>query len=288
MAKVTVTYLLSKEGQKASLLTGGDGKRIQKVEAVLDHTDPLLKRILALQNTRILEDGSLSLGIGLNKYGVHAPTLDIPDDIEPLEYEPGYRYAYREIKADFDTIPSLEELLTFQETVEEEIATNEKRLEPAKAKYVENYKKLQAERAAREAELIKAQELRQKQLMEQKEKRRQEMLQWIEQNGSEYLRKCIRLGYKCNREYVRERASIEYPQFVPDFASAVEYHEKTAPSTNALELLEELLAKGINAKIVWVSDIERDSDPYFDLPTPPFEAIMIPEYLDYANLYLPV
>lgn len=127
----------------------------------------------------------------------------------------------------------------------------------------------QKEAAEREAKRM-AEEAAEKAV---KEAREAERLAWIEAHGSDYLQRAVRLGYNCQRQYVTERAGLEFPDFQVDFDDKAEWRSRSCPSEEALVEVETLIEAGHNAEVVWL------------IPEPdPCEAIVVKEYLGKYNL----
>lgn len=115
---------------------------------------------------------------------------------------------------------------------------------------------------------------------EAKERREQEKVAWIKQYGSISLQKKFAAGYDCQRPYVRERASVEYPGYVVDFDDDADWKERSTPSDQAFEEAER-----VGGTVVWLTapprwGNEEEEEPYFEKG----EAIVIRDYLGKYDL----
>jgi hypothetical protein len=84
----------------------------------------------------------------------------------------------------------------------------------------------------------------------EKEKELEERSQWIEQHGSEHLKDCWRLGYKCGGIYKTERVKIEFPDF-KIHNDDLDIEDKHNPSEEAIAEVKRLLEEGWNASVAW-------------------------------------
>lgn len=116
----------------------------------------------------------------------------------------------------------------------------------------------------------------------QEEAKRQERLRltqeketWISQNGSEHLRRATSQGFDCQRLYVTERATVEYPGFGVDFKNGLEWKSRSCPSEAALDLMETLPG----TTIVWVT-YDGSGDEFT-----PCEAVVVENFLGAYTLY---
>lgn len=109
---------------------------------------------------------------------------------------------------------------------------------------------------------------------------------WIFERGSDYLRRATALGYNCQRQYVTERAALEFPGFELDFDDQACWKSRNCPSEAALVEVEVLIEAGHNAEVVWLTEpvvTTRDDDGYPE-PFDPCEAIVIKYYLGKYDL----
>ena len=93
---------------------------------------------------------------------------------------------------------------------------------------------------------------------------------WIKTFGSAYLKKAYPLGYNCQRQYVSERATLEFPEYVLDFDDDASWGDRVAPSEHALDIVLELKEKynDYNIVIVWLKQPPRNTvieDEYNDI-----------------------
>ena len=105
-----------------------------------------------------------------------------------------------------------------------------------------------------------AKEEREKKEDEAKEARNTEKLRWIEENGSAHLKKAIGGGFDCHRQYLTERAEIEFPGFVFDWNDNALWGDCACPTMEALELLDILPDK---CDVVWLKR-RHDYDYEYD------------------------
>jgi len=120
---------------------------------------------------------------------------------------------------------------------------------------------------------------------------------WISQHGSPRLKRAEARGYKVNRTYATERAAIEFPRFWVDTSAESEIRERTDPSTEALDLEQEVRAwmevhnLDFEPRIVWLVEPSKDLDEHIDQGSWLFEqqeAILVSGFLDRYILLLPV
>lgn len=93
-----------------------------------------------------------------------------------------------------------------------------------------------------------------------KEQYEAEKLQWIEEHGSDYLKKAVSNGFDSQRKYVEERAAIEFAGFLVDFDGSAEWNDRSFPSEEALDILEQVKPMSKRATIVWIIS-RHDADP---------------------------
>lgn len=262
---VKISYLLSSEGQKKSLLAGGDGKKEQEVEAEITAE--------TLEVAEIDNEGNVTIDLTralCNKMHVAAA-------LDP--------YLYREYhNVYFDDLQPPAALVDFERNRQKKVIESEEALRPELERAISNA-------AKKEAEFKLIEEQREERLIAlkaEKEKNEAERLAWIEMNGSEYLNKAVKLGYNCQRQYVTERALLEFPGFALDFNFRAEWQDRTCPSLQALEEVEKLIQQGHKALVVWLCDtgVEQETtedDDYIN-PFEPCEAIIVEDYLGKYNL----
>lgn len=161
--------------------------------------------------------------------------------------------------------------------------TDKEILEKVQKEIEEDNKRIEKERLE--------EEVRKEQEKTEKEKIEEDRKNWIEQNGSEHLKKCYELDYKCNKEYVTERASKEFADFEVDYSENAEWESKVSPSMQALIEVENLIKEGHQAKIVWLTKgikyidyRDYDDTEDYDEATRAREAIVIRKYLGKYDL----
>jgi hypothetical protein len=90
---------------------------------------------------------------------------------------------------------------------------------------------------------------------------------WIEVHGSRHLREAWAAGYPAQREYLTERAALEFPGFTLDFDNNGEDKTRTFPSEKALAAEKHLKSFGVSGRVVWVTSwptSKRDEDDWGD------------------------
>lgn len=114
-----------------------------------------------------------------------------------------------------------------------------------------------------------------------------ERADWIDQHGSDHLKLALKHGYNMQRQYAQERTDAEFPEFDLDFDDEAEWKPRSAPSIEALRLLEALnksgLPEGSTAMIVWITR-RHDFDPEVGCVDTPEEAVVIRHYLGRYDL----
>lgn len=129
-----------------------------------------------------------------------------------------------------------------------------------------------------------------KKIEDEKEKARQkeeakrvyraERADWIKQYGSNYLKDCLELDVSANKQYIIERANLEFSDFCVDYDNDADWESRVSPSVEGLALLKELRAKypDLDSQIVWLTRPcynDYDHDGY------PCEAVVIRNYYGY-------
>ncbi len=283
--KVRIEYLLSEEGRKKSLLAGGDGKRIQIIEA--DLSPEIIERATVYQDgTAVWEIDYLTTDAEIvGTYNFDSFRLEVCNDFY-ANHKPNIRNKANNIY--FDEIQTAESLLSFVKGLEAKVASKIVELEaelPEKItlweKGVTEHKQRAAEALAREAE-AKAREA------EAKAREEKERADWIAAHGSDFLKRATKLGYNCQRQYVTERAEFDFPTFTIDFDDCASWKTRSCPSEDALAKVEGLISLGYVAEVVWLTKPYECEyiDPYdpYDKPFKPCEAIVIHDYLNKYNL----
>jgi hypothetical protein len=106
---------------------------------------------------------------------------------------------------------------------------------------------------------------------------------WIEVWGSDHLKRaCLDEGFNCQRLYVTERAAREAPGFQVDFHGNARWNERSCPTGDALDALDE--ARSLNLgepRIVWLTFGPDSEDEIEHLEQ---EAVVIRDYLGRYDL----
>lgn len=277
--KVRIEYLLSEAGRKKSLLAGGDGQEQQGLET--DITPELLERATVNRygvavwrvgyvpaNAKIIgtyDFGPFRIDVRESFYEEHRPRIDTK----------------REQKY-FDAPQTAESLRAFVEAAEAKVSTSvielEKQLpekvalwEQGVAEHKAMVEKIEANRKAQEA-AKKA----------ERSRREAEKAEWIAAHGSDYLKRCAKLDYDCQRQYVAERAEMEFPDYALDFDDKAHWRSRACPGEEALIEVERLIGNGHKAEVVWLTHPPyeiTEEDKYIDGPFEECEAIVIAEFL---------
>lgn len=109
-----------------------------------------------------------------------------------------------------------------------------------------------------------------------KESEEDKKIKWIQQLGSDYLKRAVNLNYNCQRQYVTERATKEYPDYILDFDNKMIFKDRSFPSEIGLDIEEKLRKENpnINIRIKW-----RETKTFKG------EVVVINEYLGKYTLY---
>jgi hypothetical protein len=122
----------------------------------------------------------------------------------------------------------------------------------------------------------------------EKAAREEERRSWILANGSDYLKDCLELGIKANREYVVERAALEFPGYTVDYTDNAKWEVKFSPSPEAISELKKVRKLGADAEIIWLTreakERNEDEDEYDYEPFEPCEAVLVRKYLGKYDL----
>lgn len=135
----------------------------------------------------------------------------------------------------------------------------------------EGLKARQARRDKIETERINAEQ--------EKVTREREKADWIRQHGSQYLKDCLELEVKANKEYVIERSALEFPGYEVDYSDDAAWEEKFSPSQEALSELKKVRGLGAESEIVWLTRPINE-----DYEFEPCEAVVIRNYLGKYDL----
>jgi hypothetical protein len=261
--KVSVKYLLSKEGQKQSLLSGGDGKGQQL--ALADITPE------AIALASIAPDGTA--------------TIDLTDvQVDICIEDPGYcppRIAQRN-RFSFDALQTGDALVAWETNRRTRIAQKAAELQPELERltiaYNERAALCAAQNAERDARRDARVEAAQKRSRAEKEAMVAEKANWIAAHGSDHLKRAYALGYDCQRKYATERAAAELPDLFLDYDDHAEWRSRSCPSEKALDEVEKLAALGYKAQVVWLTYPPYKLD-YECEDFQPMEAVVILDYL---------
>jgi hypothetical protein len=278
--KAKVEYLLSEAGRKKSLLAGGDGKELQVVEA--DITPEIINL------AKVDGEGNVKLKVGFLGC-TSAYSSRVPIDKKPVRvWGSGKGWGWNHVEAvhQFDAPQTIESLIAWERARLERLAAAE--TDPENLEMIAEFEAEHAiereQRAAREAqeaanrEKAKAErEAREAEEAAMREEREKEKRQWIAEFGSDYLKRAVKLGYDCQRQYVTERADKEFPEFDVDFDYQAEWRSRSCPSEEALELVEDALERGFDAEVVWLTEPTREIE--YDEEYEAREAVVVENYL---------
>jgi len=276
MKKATITYLLSQEGRKKSILAGGDGQEVQTIEA--DITPELLEIAYV--------DRAGNVKLDLTEQKVIDIELENTDSERWAWYNrPGlvehkaHAGNIFDGKKYFDAPQTAEALVAWEKNRIDHIAAKKAELQPELDRLLIEYEaKMAAKKAEEEAEKAK----REAAAQAEKEIRETEKLAWITAHGSDYLKDAVNLGYNCQRQYVTERAALEFPYFRADFDDRYNWKERACPSPEALAEVKALVAAGHDAQVVWLTDDGADREDWEEFE--PCEAVVIRNYLGKYDL----
>lgn len=271
-----IFYLLDEEGRRKSLLSGGNGKELQEV--VSDSVD-------WLKIAKIDTDGKASACIGFNYLdkkndfcGRIVLDIKISNSYGPPRLVETDNFYY------FTEPQTAEKLLKWEKERIDFLEKKEKELAPVVEKqYAEWKEEKDKEYAEREDERKKREEEQKKDKNRkriEKEKRENDKIEWIKSNGSEHLKDALELGYDCQRKYVMERVEKEFPDYILDFDDKANWKDRSCPSEKALTDVKELIKKGFDAEVIWLTDPPYEHNPYEDGEFDEAEAIVIRNYLE--------
>lgn len=274
MKMARIHYLLSEKGRKAHILSGGDGKQFQTLEV---EATPEIIDLAAVD-----ESGNVELNVGFSHIHKGWPEGRVNIDVKIYNDSWGPKLSYDSEIHRFDEPQTADQLIAWEKARREKISRKEAELQPELERAKEEHEKERARREAAEKEREEADRKWRAAQEEQAQKREAEKAEWIEKFGSDYLKDAHRLGYNCQRQYVKERADKEFPEFIVDFDDECLWKERTCPSPEALEEVKKLIQKGYEAKVVWLTNApyDDDGDDYFES----CEAVIIKNYLDKYNL----
>ena len=272
-----VMYLLNEEGRKESLLSDGDGKRIQELET------PISKELMELAS--VDNDGNAVIKIGFKNNGDSYDKVLIGYEVKECSiYRPSIEKVSKVVE--FDKLQTVEELLIFEknrlEDIKKSLNESEEKLKPLLEEYILKERKKEEEKLQREEDLRIKREQEQlergrleKEEKLRKEKEKEEDEKWIRTNGSEYLNQCLDLGYNCKRKYLIDRVEKQDPGFDVDFDNNAGWKVRVSPSQEALDEVVYWSEKGFKAKIVWLTASIHGGYHDFSTDFEPREAVTI-------------
>lgn len=279
--KATITYLLSEEGRKKSLLQGGSGKREQNLEADITPELLTLAHVSSEGNIklRIGDDSSYSL-LNHRDCELYVDKYSGKPEIRPLS---GNNTGLIAEIITFDAPQTADALIDFETNRRTNLETRQGELQPEFDRLMEEYNvKQAAEKARNEVEEAKRKAEREVEEAAKKVERERleaDKLQWIQQHGDDYLRDAVALGYDCQREYVAQRTDMEFPGYVVDFDNNAVWKSRSCPSREALAEVKGLIAKGYQAEVVWLTCPPWELDEF-----EAGEAVVIRSYLGKYDL----
>jgi hypothetical protein len=274
-----IHYLLNEEGRKASILAGGDGKEKQILECEV--TPEVLELAKVNSNGEVILDltGSnfvLDLKIKPGKSGQITPYgVIMPEPPQIKEVYQGWSGTYY-----FSAPQSPGDLIAWEKARREKLAARRAELQPEydrlMAKHEADMALCLAEKEKRAAEEAARKKEAEEKAAAEKKAAAEEKAAWIQAHGSDFLKRAFALGYDCQRQYVTERAEMEAPGYQVDFDDEFSWKSRSCPSEEALEMVEELISKGFQAEVVWLT-----AAPDLDEPC---EAVVVRNYLGKYDL----
>lgn len=255
---VTIKYLLSQTGRKASLLAGGNGERHQV--ATVERTHPAYPEAVALADVQPNGKAEITLATYLHYPPDGAYTAreyDAPQTAESLIQVEKERQAWladREAKAEAKKVAEREarvaellaagpESLVYWTGVKwvtsREADDLQKHLGDLYQKAV-SLAQSKTEAADAEKEAKAAAEKRAQ--AEQAARERAEIAAWAEQHGSPRLRRCVKESIPCRAIYRDERLALEYPGWEVDGKHLPTWDDARNPPEDALDLLDKARA----------------------------------------------
>jgi len=284
--QVKVIYRLSQEGQRKSLLAGGDGKQEQVIKTSI--TPELLEQ------ATIFSDGDARWEV--SSIFDSAKIEGVVDFTSYRSDMNDRQYAYHKPRINktsttinFDEPQTINSLLAFVRGKEAAMAALVAKLEaqlPDRIALWEKGVTKHKEAVKAVAQAMAEREAREK---AEKDRREAEKTEWIATHGSDYLRRALALGYDCQRRYVTERAEHELSGFAVDFDDLAQWKSRSCPSEESLELVEALIKADHDAKCVWLTNStvkpewDDDEDDYRE-GFEPCEAVVIQGYIGKYDL----
>lgn len=276
MAHVEVTYTLTEAGQKASLLTGGDGKREQKIK--IEATPELL----AIAHVR--HDGTAWIS-GFRDLDAPIPEPAADWVLRKLAEEEAAHKARAVAQAaeqakDFADKVTLQTALVEAAEADPEKVTTEysgRYTVPGKGTIDRTWSAGPPELKARIEQVCTLLDNIQKTRKEAKEQREREAVEaaeserarWIRAHGSERLKLGLSLNMlnKLNNVYEEERLALEFPNADGFDGGAWDDREILNPSEEALQTLAHVRKHDPDAKLI--SQRYKGTDDEFDEDVPP-------------------
>lgn len=274
--KARIEYRLSEAGRKKSLLVGGSGMELQVLET--NATPEIIKL------ARVKPDGTIILYIGFTPscYPNYPPNrVRVSVKVKESSSSPGYMLDEEIQVVYFDDIQTPESLVIWEQSRIKCLAEAE---ELAKPEIERLQKEYDIKKAKEEEEQVKRQEeyrRRDEENAEIKATLEKEKKEWIAAYGSDHLKRATALDYNCQKKYVLERATKEFPNFVVDYNNKAGWKERVCPSKEALSAVE-ILIEQREAKVVWLTFPAYELEEYEEFE--PCEAVVISNYLGLYTL----
>ena len=271
---IKVVYELTEVGQKKSILSGGNGKRIQ------DFTTPATEKLIEL--SKVDAEGNLVLNVSIPQYTTSTK----------YENDKDFSWDKRMVGKFYSNITSFDDIQTI-ESILEQYNSSEVNKEKLEQELIdsnineENYNKALQDYLKR----LEKNKEHEKEIAEKKEKEsilkkkyEEDKIKWIIENGSQYLKDCLAMDIKANKEYVLDRVSFEHKGYEVDYSDNAKWDEKVSPSIEAVEELKKLRANNIECEIVWLTRPINDEEYDYDNQFENCESIVIRNYLGKYDL----
>lgn len=250
-----IFYELSEKGRKESLLSNGDGKKIQCIET------PITKELLNIETVSVDENGEAKLHVG--RFSPKSEAVLTNSSTRIIQNGINYYKPYIEYKKEninFDYIPTVDELINWEKNRLEKLKKSEEDIQEEYEKRLNIYNEKDNE-YKKEKELEEIERNKEKEAVRlKKEQEKEDDASWIKENGSERLKLCLELGYECKRLYINERVESEFPDYELDFDDNASWKERVSPSMEALKEVKKLIDLGYDAEIVWLTESVHGSD----------------------------
>lgn len=235
-APVKVRYFLNEEGRKDSLLNGGNGKQEQEL-LVYEASAELINM------SYVNEAGFAMLDMTQPE---RMATLVVESDGKPVKV--AEKQSWQLVM--FNKVQTVESLIQYKKDMAKSLKESKEELEKKLPEMMEAYEKAKAEHEQEKQKRLeeeKAHKAKSQTIIDERNK-------WIADNGSDYLIDCTSLGYKCNKEYVLERALDEFPEFYVDYQEDADFEKILSPEQKSLDVVKALKEKGIDAVIKWLDE----------------------------------